>query len=183
MAVVSAQTASQAGSYSPATIATRGRTQIRYWGLSTRLQHTRTIRHVASACPNPSRPVSCCPYVPRQPPTRARSAPALSGPARGPTRLYEWNEWSGATGRPTNPLSQSSVAGTDSTWSGRRALYTNGASQPVGSSAADTASPAATAPTNSPTPRRTADGGRPRSGDTSSARYCSSATTGSRAAG
>src|SRR5438874_5585068 len=127
-------------------IAIIGITHIRYCGLNTRLLATTISRQSVSARPNSIRPLSCSQYTARQPPTRPSSASRLTSPEIAPTRLYEWNEWSGATWRPNTPLSHSTEAGTDSTWRGRCALYTNGPSQPPGLSTAEIANTATTEP-------------------------------------
>src|SRR5215469_2682630 len=73
-----------------------GTTHIRYCGLKTRLVQTITSRHSVRARPNAIRPLSCCQYTQRHPPTSATSASRLSSLAALPIRLYEWKEWLGA---------------------------------------------------------------------------------------
>src|SRR6266704_5487076 len=66
----------------------------------------------------------------------------------GPMMLKELKVWSNAAGQPTSDASQRTLAGTDSTCTGRSIANRMGASQPGPASAIDAATPAATVSPN-----------------------------------
>src|SRR5216683_2546528 len=72
----------------------------------------------------------------------------LTALSPGPVMLNELKVWSNAAGQPTSDASQRTVAGTDSTCTGRSIANRKGASQPGPASTIDATTPTATVSPN-----------------------------------
>src|SRR5438309_5370289 len=163
-----------------------------YWGLNTLLVAMTTQTQANAARPTLSRPLACRKYTHTQPAASATSDSTFNSVSSPPTRLKEWNEWSGWTGNPRKDTSQSTDAGTDSTWMGRCSANVYGDVQPPGSRRAGTSRPEAMTTPKLVAARRTGlaiplHGGRrdssPEVDHWASCRRCSIRITGSRRSG